>query len=192
MSVPIDVQEVFCTTQSLAGVGVPLTSVQPGSSSTLVFGSVGFAFQDVNGNVVLPMLDAQGRIKVTTDAVTYVPSRAHGRVAGALAVTGANDYTNYQTVLSVPAVAASGYGAFNGKVTCRRDALFQLVYSDVGGSLVVLDSTILGPGEFSAPIGVGSDYFMVPASANTPVFQVRAVNLGTVSDLSATLAVLPF
>lgn len=197
---PTDIREAFPTLEDVAtGAGKVLTRALEGDAAAGINGAVGFAFKDVNGNVVLPQLNNLGQLPVTL-ATSGQRSRAHGRVPGvALVAPGTGDYTGWQTVLSIPAVAASGYGDMAAKFSCRRDAIAELVYQDAGGSSIVLDATIVGPGQYTAPLALGpsEDTFVVPASATSPVFIIRAgqfpgTNVGALSDYHATLAVTAF
>lgn len=198
---PTDVNPLFATTADrVLGVGIPLAASVEGQAAAAQQGAIGFSFKDANGNLVFPQLNSRGQILVANDTAAGQRFRTHGRVPGVVLTTpGTGDYTGWQTVASVAAVAASGYGDFAAKFSCRRDAIAELVYSDAGGSIVILDTTIVGPGQYTAPLGLGptEDFFTVPASASTPVFAIRAGQFpgtlaGSVSDYHGTLAVTAF
>lgn len=194
MSTPNDLRESFPSLEDAAtGAGVPLTKSVEGDAAAGKVGSVGFAFKDASGNIILPQLDAQGRLPVQLDG-QGTRSRQHGAVAGAILSSAASGYGNFQQVLSIPLVANKTIGDIGGKVSCRRGALFRCVYQDSGGSQVTLDSTILEAGQYTAPLGLGpsEDTFSVPASAASPALVVQAGNFDHVSDLHATLSVLQF
>jgi len=194
MATPNDLRESFPSLEDAAtGAGVPLTKSVEGDAAAGKVGSVGFAFKDVSGNIVLPQLDAQGRLPVQLDG-QGTRSRAHGGVPGAILTSAASGYGNWQQVLSIPLVANKTIGDMGGKASCRRGAIFRIRYSDSGGSSVTLDSSILEAGQYTAPLGLGpsEDTFSVPASASAPMLLVEAGNFDHVSDLHSTLSVLQF
>lgn len=194
MSNPVDLRESFPGLEdSATGAGVTATKSIEGDASTGKVGGVVFAFKDANGNIILPVLDAQGRLPVSTDT-QGTRLRAHGDVAGGILSATGTVYSGFQTVCSVALTANKTIGDFAGKMSCRRGALGQLVYQDAGGSLVVLDSSVIDAGQYTAPIGLGpsEDTFSVPASATSPALLIRAGNFQQVSDLHATLSVLQF
>jgi len=63
----LDVKEAFPTTENAAGLGVTLSNTLEGQDSAGLNGAVGFAFKDASGNVILPQLDAQGRVPVSVE-----------------------------------------------------------------------------------------------------------------------------
>lgn len=193
MVTPTDIRESFPSLEDASGVGVPLTKSTEGDAAAGKVGSVGFAFKDASGNIILPALDAQGRLPVSTDT-QGTRLRQHGGVPGGLLSATGAAYGNLQTVLTIPLTANKVIGDLAGKVSCRRGAFFKAVYQDAGGSIVTLDSTILDAGQYTAPLGLGpnEDTFTVPASATSPALVVQAGNFSTISDLHATVSVLQF
>lgn len=180
-----DLRESFPTTEdSSTGAGVPLTKTLEGDAAAGKVGSVGFAFKDSSGNVILPQLDSQGRVPVSTEVVG-TRTRTHNAVAGGL--LGSSPYT-FNTVLALTLTAAKTYVDLNGKVACRRGGLFQLVYKDASNS-VILDEAIVEAGQYTTPIGILNDTFTVPASASTPQFLILGGTYDKVSDLHATVGV---
>lgn len=189
-----DIRESFPTLEN-AGTkaGVALTSSQTGDAQSGKVGAVGFSFQDSSGNLILPALDAQGRFPVSTDQ-QGTRLRAHGDVPGIIPTyVSPGVYTGLQQVLSIPLTVSKTIGDFGGKVASRKGAYFELVYSD-GSSSVILDSSIVDAGQYTAQLGMGpsEDTFSVPASATSPVLKIIAGNFETISDLHATLTVLQF
>lgn len=198
---PTDVVPLFATTEDRVNkIGVPLAATIEGQTPAAQQGSIAFAFKDTNGNVVLPQLTSRGQLPVSLDGAVGQRLRGHGRVPGiALVAPGSGDYTGWQNIIAIAAVASSGYGDIAGRIACRRDAIAELIYQDAGGSLVILDTVILGPGQYTSPIALGptEDTFTVPASATTPQFILRGgmfpgTVAGALSDLHGTLAVTAF
>lgn len=198
---PTDVVPLFATTEDRVNkVGIPLAATIEGQTPVAQQGLIAFGFKDANGNVILPQLNSRGQILVASDTAPGQRSRAHGRVPGVtLVAPGSGDYTGWNNVLSIPGVASSGYGEIGGRVACRRDSIFEFIYQDAGGSVVILDTVILGPGQYSSQIGLGpdEDTFTVPASAASPAFVIRGGQFpgtpaGGNSDLHSTLALTAF
>lgn len=198
---PTDVVPLFATTEDRVNkVGVPLAATIEGQTPAAQQGAIGFAFKDANGNVILPQLNSRGQILVASDTAPGQRFRSHGRVPGiTLVAPGTGDYTGWQNILAINAVASSGYGEIAARVACRRDAIAELIYQDAGGSVIILDTAIMGPGQYTVNLGLGpdEDSFTVPASASTPQFIVRGGQFpgtpaGANSDLHGTLALTAF
>lgn len=179
-----DLRESFPALEDAStGAGVPATKTISGDASAGKVGQTVFGFQDSNGNVVLPQLDTQGRLPVSTE-VEGTRIRGHAAVAGSLL---GSPYA-FVPVFSQALTAAKTYIDLNGRVACRRGALFQLLYKDNGNS-VVLDESVVDAGQYTAGIDILGDTFTVPASAVNPMFLIQGGNYDKASDLHATLAV---
>lgn len=190
-----DLRESFPSLEDRAtGAGVTLAASIEGQSSAGQQGAIGFAFKDAAGNVVLPQLDNEGRVPVTLSG-QGTRLRNYGSKAGALLSATGAFYGNQQLVTSIDLTANTDIGDFGGKVNCRRAAYFELRYEDNGAS-VVLDSSLVDAGQYTAPLGAGpqEDTFHVPASAVAPKISIYAGNLdnGKLSDLRGMLTVLQF
>lgn len=190
-----DLRESFPSTEDrVTGAGVPLAASIEGQASAAQQGAIGFAYKDSTGNLILPQLDSQNRLPVTLTG-QGTRFRAHGDIAGALLSATGSGYSNFQSVCSINLTANKTIGDFGGKVSSRRASYFQLVYSD-NASSVILDSSIVDAGQYTAALGLGpsEDTFSVPASAISPKLSVLAGNLdtGKISDLHGTISVLQF
>lgn len=196
MAAPNDLRESFPGLEDrVSGAGVALAATVEGQAAAAQQGLIGFAFKDKNGNVVLPILDLQGRVPVSTE-LQGTRLRAKGAVAGSLLVAGANPslYTGMTVVTSVPLTnTATGLniGDMKASVQCRRDALFQLCYQD-SANVVILDEALTGPGQYNVALGIDNDTFTVPASAASPAFIVRAGCFQQLSDMHAACKVVQF
>lgn len=88
-SLAADVRESFPTTENGSGAGVPLTSVQSGSSPTSANGSVGFSFLNPSGNLTLPEEQGPNNAIVITLVDGY-----KNTYAGAVTITPATAATD--------------------------------------------------------------------------------------------------
>jgi hypothetical protein len=180
-----DVRESFPSLEDASGVGVPLTKSLAGDTAAGKVGSTAFVYKDKDGNLILPQLDNQNRLPVSTEPQGTRLRTPGTTVAGAL--LGGPPYV-FTQVLSLTAASGVSYVDLKGTVNCRRAALFQLLYTDAGSS-VVLDEAICDAGQFKNPIGLGAgDEFTVPASGVTPKFVIQAGNYDKASDLHAALS----
>lgn len=80
-----DVNELFLTLDDGTGAGVGANARQEGDAAASQNGSIGFAFKDASGNVVLPALTADGKIPVSGEAAGTTLSN-NGTVAGVVGV----------------------------------------------------------------------------------------------------------
>ena len=180
-----DPREIFPILDDGSDVGVVPRAVVDGVTSPAgEYGMIGFSFKNSAGNVVLPQLNPEGAIPVTLDAGTTL--RANGELAAGSAslvdVTGA----------LITATLNKAYSKLNMFVSCRRDALFQLVHvDDSGGSPTetVLVEAVLGAGQYSVPAKVEPDYFDTTGGTGVQEFKVKGMNFNALSSLRAALSV---
>jgi len=179
-----DVNEVFnILADSSTGAGEAAISRIEGEASAAIAGLIGFSFKDSSGNVILPQLDAQGRLPVTQDAVAGTCYSEHGELAaGSLTtvkVTGAE----------IALTAAKVYTAINVSGCCLRTSLFELVHIDDEGvtdTEVVLEEFIVGPGQFTYQADMDCLEIDTTGGTGTIVLTLRAKNFtGTPSALSS-------
>src|SRR5579864_3232904 len=117
MATPNDLRESFPSLEDAStGAGVPLTKSVEGDAASGKVGSVGFAYKDSNGNIVLPQLNDRGQLPVTLETAG-TRSRMHGGVPGGILTTAASGYGNFQTVCSINLSANTQVGDFAGKVS---------------------------------------------------------------------------
>lgn len=190
-----DIRESFPTLEDrVTKAGVAAAASTEGQTPAAQTGAIGFSFKDSAGNLILPQLDAQGRLLVSIEG-QGTRLRAHGDVAGILpAYVSPGVYTGMQIVAQIALTAAKTIGDFAGKVSARKGAYFQLVYSDGGGTSIILDDTIVDSGQYTAPLGMGptQDTFAIPATASAPKLSILGGNFETVADLHGTISVLQF
>jgi len=143
-----------------------------------VAGPVGFAFKDFSGNLVLPQLDATGRLPVNTGAMG-TPVRAHASVAGSLSVV---------TVAAISLVASTKYSQCMANVACRRGALFQLIWNN-NGTDTILSEAIVDAGQYT--FSLEPDNMEITSGATgAQELKVKAFNFDKASDLKATITAL--
>lgn len=177
----IDNRESFPSLEDGSGNGVALSESQAGDAAAGKVGSTAFAFKDSSGNLVLPQLDSQGRMPVSTE-IQGTRVRANGSATGA---TGANSAV-FQPVAAIAAVANKKYLDMVGSVSSRRGALFQLIYKDTINT-VVLAEAICDSGHYTTQIGMMGDEFDVPSSGSSPQFIIQGNNYENASGLHASM-----
>lgn len=179
-----DINEVFnILADSSTGAGEAAISRIEGEASAAIAGLIGFSFKDVSGNVVLPQLDALGRLPVTEEVVAGVCHHNHGELAAGSAtlakVTGAE----------ITLTAAKEYYDISATGCCLRTSLFEVVHIDDEGvtdTEVVLEEFIVGPGQYSFQTSLDCLEIDTTGGTGTIVLTLRAKNFtGTPSALSS-------
>jgi len=185
-----DVNEVFnIIADSTTGAGEAAISRIEGEAGAGIAGLIGFAFKDSSGNVVLPSLDASGRLPTTSVAGTC--RVAHGELAAGSAafakVTGAE----------ITLTAAKVYTQISATVSCLRSSIFEIVHIDDEGvtdTEVVLEEMIVGPGQFTFQTDLKCQEIDTTGGTGAIVLTIRAKNFGStpsaLSSLRATIACL--
>jgi len=136
-----DLEEVFKTlVDESTGAGEALVSRVEGEAGAAQAGSIGFAFKDSSGNVILPALTADGKIPVDTESAAGTIIRGNATVAGTGGV--ASDVV----VLTLTVNEVYNMADYMGAAS--RIAKWEIVLDD-NGSETVLDTFITGPGQFS-------------------------------------------
>jgi hypothetical protein len=187
-----DVNEVFnIIADSSTGAGEAAISRTEGEVAAAIAGLIGFAFKDSSGNVVLPQLDAQGRLPVTEDAAAGDCFNAHGELAAGSAtlakVTGAE----------IALTAGKEYHGISASGSCLRTSLFQVVHIDDEGGAdteTVLEEFIVGPGQFSFQTSLDCLSLDTTGGTGTIVLTLKAKNFGStpsaLSSLRGTISTL--
>lgn len=183
----IYLREVFPTTEDATnGAGVAITRVIQGQSPTTggpsggqVNGMTAFAFKDSAGNLVLPQLDATGKILVSTEGGFTVVTGS-GSLSGGVT-------SGYTIIPGTTVVLVSGktYVDIDMSVSCSRTAEFQLIQNN-NGSLSTLADVLVGSGQFTA--GPHLQHLQATAGgAGTQQLYVQGVCLDKASALIATI-----
>jgi hypothetical protein len=171
-----DIRESFPTLIDGTGAGVSASGVQTGTVIGTKTGALVFGFRDSSGNAIAPALDAAGRLGVTTAAVGTAKRARGENTTGSLTPV---------AVATLTLVAGKVYADVSILVSCRRDALYQLIQNDNGTETVLAD-IILGPGQFT--FGEEFDQLSFTAGATgTQQLIVRGQNFSNLSNLRASV-----
>jgi hypothetical protein len=183
-----DPKEVFPILDAGSGVGAsPSQAVDATTAAAALLGLVGFAFKDSTGKVVLPQLTALGQINVLTEIGQGANKMAKGELAAGSAGS-IVDVTGASITLSL----AKKYKELGFVVSCRTDALFQIVHvNDSAGTPVetVMCEAQVGPGAFSFNGVLKSFLLDTTADTGIPLLKVKAKNFEVPSSLRATICV---
>ena len=140
-----DIVEVFRTLEDEStGAGEALISRIEGEAAAAQAGSIGFAFKDASGNVILPQLTADGKIMVDTEALVGQCLHAYGSDAAPVVNTPSDLATLVLDVAQTNSKIAMSF-------SCFRDALYEVVYiDDVGGTPTetVISAGLVGAGQY--------------------------------------------
>lgn len=174
-----DLRESFPTLQdSSTQEGKSLIARQEGDAAASQNGSIGFAFKDSSGNVILPQLDTAGNVVVVIDQGDCYKSTAGELAAGSATlalVTGAE----------ITLTASTSYHEIGFVFSCRRDSLFQIVQQD-DATNTVLAEYIVGPGQYTV-LGQLHCLEITTGSTGTQKLKVLAKNFEAQSSLRATI-----
>lgn len=177
-----DPRELFSTTKATSGgAGVPLDqAVDATTAAAALNGAVGFSFKDFSGNVILPQLDALGRIAVSS--VTGTPVHQKGELAAGsltlVAVTGA----------SLTLTPTKVYTNVQWKGSCRQASLFQLIQTD-DVTVTVVDEIVTGPGQYTVNFDLG-DVELTAGASGTQTLSISAKNFEELSSLRGIITAL--
>lgn len=172
-----DLRESFPTLEDVSSQeGKALGARTEGQAAAAIVGSIGFAFKDASGNVVLPQLNAQGQIQVTSELA------GNGKKARGTAVGSGTSVT----VATLALVAGKKYENLDFIVSCFRDAVYEIIWNDNGAETILADA-LVGPGQFSFHGKMEEMEFT--AGTGTQQILVKAKNLGALSDFRAALSI---
>jgi hypothetical protein len=179
-----DLREVFPILEdSVSGFGVAPTRVQVGASPVGANGMMVLAFQDVSGNLVLPMLNSSGQLPVTSTAVapTYLLGQdeiGQGTTSGFTVLPG--------TVLALGNTMS--YGNIAMQVSCLRSARAQLIFND-NGTLSVLGDIFVGAGQYTYTMALPNMGIDTGATGPQQLY-VQAFNTDKASAIRATVGAI--
>lgn len=146
-------------------------------------GLVGFSFKDSTGKVVLPQLTADGKLPVDTEALGGTCRKALGEHAGS---------TSLVTVTGAEITLTGGIAAnkIESVVSCRRDALFQVIYVDDADAVpaeTVIAECIVGAGQYSFQLGGDCLSQDISGGTGTQKIIVKAKNFSGAPASGSTL-----
>jgi hypothetical protein len=164
------------------GEGSALHKIVTGDAPSTKSGSLAFAFRDSAGNVILPQLNSEGKLPVTSEGAGLPKSAQSGGP-----ITGATSNT---LICEVSLTASKTYGKISARGACFREAIFQLIQLD-DATETILDEFIVGPGHYSYEIQMGS-LEIVAGATGTQKLQLKAKNLDKTSDFRGSLSALEY
>jgi len=167
-------------------LGYALTKSNEGDSPTAKDGATVFAFKDTDGNLVLPQLNPEGAIVVTTDAGTTKRNRTK-------VIAGGVTLNTRTLVASIPLTVEKVYNKLSSIVTCSRFTSWEVVYVNDDGGLptetILLDG-ITGAGAYTAKLALEVDQFDTIGGTGNQVLKVYAkIEDNKTSDLMASVSV---
>lgn len=172
-----DIRESFPTLEDASGVGSVLSKSEAGNAAAGKVGSVGFAFKDSSGNLILPSLDATGKLPVSFTAGT--PKRARGTAAGSLTQV---------TVATLALTVSMNYSNIDVTVACRRGAMFEISWLDNITS-TILGNIIVDSGQYTMNMDLEGLQVVAGASGTQSII-VKALNFDKASDFYSTIVAI--
>lgn len=169
-----------------AGAGLA-QAIDATTAASGKLGSIGFAFKDSSGNVVLPQLTAAGKIMVDTELVNGTAKKSWvANNAGSLT------FVDLATISGV--TTGKVYNSIFAQCLCQNEGEFELVYiDDAGGTPVetVVATFMTGPGQYSDDIDPRTELeISTVGGTGTQVIKIRGKNLHKVSRLVAFMAIM--
>jgi len=174
-----DSRELFPVLAASDGAGVPLDQMQQGNDPTSKNGSIGFAFRDSSGNVVLPQLDSAGRLPVITEGLGGTRQYASGVATPSALLTDTDVITETLTVSTDYIVGTLTGSSFHS-------TLWKLIFDD-DGSETELARFLTGPGDFNHTIPTDCIQFSAGATGTQELKVVAQQLWGKLSDMHASL-----
>lgn len=135
-----DVNELFLTLDDGTGAGSAANVRQEGEAAAAQNGSIGFAFKDSNGDVILPSLTADGKIPVTGEAA--------GTIINASATVGGNPTNDVDVVVLSGLTASKAHECTMAIGAATKEVLWSIVQVD-DATETVLARFITGAGAYS-------------------------------------------
>jgi hypothetical protein len=175
-----EVKEVFPIVADFATeAGESLHSIQEGVAPSTRRGSIGFAFKDSSGNVVLPQLDSEGKLPVTSEGAGIEVAANGELAAGSLSMA---DITGATLTLT----ADAEYNNLQFVVSSFRESVFHLVQID-DATTTILARVRVGPGQYTF-LWNGGKRKIVAGSTGTQTLKIQGQNLDKASAMSADLS----
>ena len=171
--------EVFNVLADGNGFGQALRQMVEGDAAAAKNGLIGFSYKDVNGDIVLPQLNAEGAIVVTTDSGTTKRDSA---------IIDSGSVLGRTLVAEIDILADKLYTCLSAHVACTRTTVWEVVYvDDAGGSPVETHqlSTITGAGDYGKNVNLLKDLLDTAGGTGDQKIRVygEIVQSGNASDL---------
>lgn len=179
-----DLRESFATLEdSATQEGKALAARQEGDAAASQNGSIGFAFKDSTGNVILPSLDAAGNVPVLVDHQDSEGDAAAGK-EGLVAFSHKDSSGN----LVLPSLDAAGntkvlvdHQDSEGDAAAGKEGLVAFAFKDSSGNLVL--PQLNGAG--GVPVAVAEGYTRKKSTAGE--LAAGSATLANVTGASITL-----
>jgi len=177
----VNIREAFPTLENADAEGKVLAvAIDGATAASGLNGSIGFAFKDSSGNVVLPQLTADGKIAVDTEGFGGTKKSAAGTIIGVL-----NTPTVVATITGL--TVSTSCELLHVSVACTQTTLWTVVATD-NATPATLAYLITGPGQFT--MAINPDMPFVTGSTGTQKIEVKGSQLsGKESDLHANITV---
>lgn len=172
-----DVNELFLTLDDGTGAGEAAVGRVEGEAAAAQLGSIGFAFKDANGDVVLPALTADGKLPVTGEAAGTELS-AHATVAGVVGVD-----TDIAVISGLTVSKLHECTMAIGAAT--KETLWSVVQID-DAATNVLAQFITGAGQYTYDMDLKLS-FTTGASGTQSIKLVANQLKGPVTDMHGTI-----
>jgi hypothetical protein len=177
-----DIRNSFPTMEDSSQVGVVLSASQEGDAAAGKNGSVGFAFKDSTGDLILPQLSAGGNIPVEfTDSGVPKSGSSAGAIAGSLTAV---------TVAEATLSLSKTYKRISMVGACFKEAIFDIVQKD-DATETILASGLVGAGEYTINLNLGDTQFSSGASGVQKII-LKGYNLSKVSDLRGSIVCVEY
>lgn len=179
-----DIQEVFKIIEDEGtGNGEALRKRQEGDAAAGQNGSIGFAFKDDSGNVVLPALTSDGKIPVDTETAAGTVVRGRETlVSGSVTAGSDND------VVTLTLTPSQQYSMSDYMGSTTRICKWTLVQND-NGSETILDVFFTGPGQYSFSENPKNLSFSSGATGTQELI-LRGNPLNTATDLHGRVSII--
>lgn len=163
----MDQRVSFPTLEGASGEGLALRQVQVGDTPTSKNASIGLAFIDSSGNLVLPQLTPTGRLPVDTEGNngSWMSNRgedADGSVSG-----------TFTELASITLANDDVVDEFNFSVSGRKGGFFQVCLDD-DGTIEVLEDVVLEAGQLTHSNSVKTE--VTAGASGTQRLLIRAYN----------------
>ena len=146
-----------------------------GEAAAAQEGLIGFSFKDASGNVVLPQLNAQGKILVDTEEFGGTCLYDYGSNAGS--VSAVDIATLDESVVTVSNI----YEKFEVAMSCFRETIWELVYIDDANGTpaeTILFDWVTGPGQYFAKFDLKCVQQDTTGGTGDQNLVLRGTNLG--------------
>lgn len=174
-----DEAQLFRTLVDDTGSAVAMDAVQSGDAPSTQNGILSFSFRDSSGNIVLPQLDAAGKLPVTFDAGSCLFDYSKQTPAG----VGSGNSVDMATLTLA---TSSTYKNIEYDASCFRDSVIQIVQNDNAVETVLWEG-LVGSGQVHIA-NIIKCLEVTTGAIGTQELILRGYNTDKVSDIRGSLA----